>query len=106
MILFSLLSLSLVFASYTEVGKITSETNSVMCPQACGFAKLVVISTCLLYFIYALCNWVTGQIQKLFGCTLMSVKVLVEVVTALLLNASNVGLSVVLLFELLESCHS
>ena len=48
-------------------------------------------------------NWTKS---KLFGCNLMSVKVLVEVVTALLLNASNVGLSVVLLFELLESCHS
>ena len=31
--------------------------------QACGFAKLVVISTCLLYFIHALCNCVSGQIQ-------------------------------------------
>ena len=44
--------------------------------------------------------------STLFGCDLISVKVLVEVVTALLFNASNVGLSVVLLFELLESCHS
>ena len=48
-------------------------------------------------------NWTNS---KLFGCNLMSVKVFVEAVTALLLNASNVGLSVVLLFELLESCHS
>ena len=41
-------------------------------------------------------NWTKS---KLFGSTLISVKVLVEVVTVLLLNASNVGLSVVLLFE-------
>ena len=44
--------------------------------------------------------------SKLFGGTLISVKVFVEVVTALLLNASNVGLSVALLFKLLKSCHS
>ena len=48
-------------------------------------------------------NWTNST---LFDSTLMSVKVFVEVVTALLLNASNVGLSVVLLFELLESCYS
>ena len=42
-------------------------------------------------------NWTKS---KLFGCNLMSVKVFVEVVTALLLNASNVGLSVALLFKL------
>ena len=47
-------------------------------------------------------NWTKST---LFGCNLISVKVLVEVVTVLLLNASNVGLSVVLLFKLLESCH-
>ena len=44
--------------------------------------------------------------SKLFGCNLMSVKVFVEVVTTLLLNASNVGLSVALLVKLLKSCHS
>ena len=49
-----------------------------------------------------MCNWTKS---KLFGCNLMSVKVFVEVVTALLLNASTVGLSVVLLFKLLKSCH-
>ena len=48
-------------------------------------------------------NWTNSE---LFGCNLMSVKVFVEVVTALLLDASNVGLSVVLLFKLLKSCHS
>ena len=47
-------------------------------------------------------NWTNS---KLFGCNLMSIKVFVEVVTALLFNASTVGLSVVLLFKLLESCH-
>ena len=35
----------------------------------------------------------------------MSVKVFVEAVTALLFKASNVGLSVASLFELLENCH-
>ena len=48
-------------------------------------------------------NWTN---LTLFGCNLMSVKVLVEVVTALLLNASNVGLAVALLFKLLESYQS
>ena len=48
-------------------------------------------------------NWTN---LKRFGCTLISVKVFVEAVTALLLNASNVGLSVVLLFKLLKSYHS
>ena len=48
-------------------------------------------------------NWTKST---LFGCNLMSVEVFVEVVTALLLNASNLGLSVALLFKLLESCHS
>ena len=48
-------------------------------------------------------NWTNS---KLFGCNLMSVKVFVEVVITLLLNASNVGLSVALRFKLLESCHS
>ena len=48
-------------------------------------------------------NWTNST---LFGCTLISVKVFVEVVTALLFNASNVGLSVALLFKLLESGHS
>ena len=48
-------------------------------------------------------NWTKST---LFGCNLMSVKVFVEVVTALLFNASNVGLSVVLLFMLLDSCHN
>ena len=43
-------------------------------------------------------NWTS---LKRFGCTLISVKAFVEAVTALLLNASNVGLSVVLLFKLL-----
>ena len=47
-------------------------------------------------------NWTN---LTLFGCSLMSVKVFVEAVTALLFNASNVGLSVALLFMLLESCH-
>ena len=47
-------------------------------------------------------NWTNST---LFGCNLMSVKVFVEVVTALLFNASNVGLSVALLFKLLENCH-
>ena len=47
-------------------------------------------------------NWTN---LKWFGCTLISVKVFVEAVTALLCNASNVGLSVVLLFKLLKSCH-
>ena len=44
-------------------------------------------------------NWTNS---KLFGCNLMCIKVFVEVVTALLLNASTVGLSVVLLFKLLK----
>ena len=48
-------------------------------------------------------NWTKST---LFGCNLMSVKVFVEVVTAVIFNASNVGLSVVLHFKLLESCHS
>ena len=48
-------------------------------------------------------NWTNS---KLFGCNLMSVKVFVEVVTALLLPVSNVCLSVALLFKLLKSCHS
>ena len=48
-------------------------------------------------------NWTNS---KLFGSTLMSVKVFVEVVTALLFNASNFGILVVLLSKLLESCHS
>ena len=37
--------------------------------QACGFAKFVVIITCLLYFIHALCNWVTGQNQNCLAVT-------------------------------------
>ena len=41
-------------------------------------------------------NWTHST---LFGRNLMSIKVFVEVVTALLLNASNVGLSVALLFK-------
>ena len=48
-------------------------------------------------------NWTNST---LFGCNLMSVKVFVEVVAALLFNASKVGLSVALLFKLLKSCHS
>ena len=48
-------------------------------------------------------NWTN---LKRFGSTLISVKVFVEAVTALLLNASNVGVLVVLLFKLLKSCHS
>ena len=52
-------------------------------------------------------NWTN---LKRFGCTLISVKVFVEIVTAVVtieavVNESNVGLSVVLLFKLLESCH-
>ena len=47
-------------------------------------------------------NWTNST---LFGCNLISVKMFVEVVTALLSNASNVGLSVALLFKLLENCH-
>ena len=47
-------------------------------------------------------NWTNST---LFGCNLMSVKVFVEVVTALLFSASKVGLSVALLFKFLESCH-
>ena len=47
-------------------------------------------------------NWTKS---KLFGCNLMSVKVFDEVVTALLFNASKVGLSVALLFKLPDSCH-
>ena len=47
-------------------------------------------------------NWTSST---LFGCTLMSVTVFVEVVTALLFIASNVGLSIALLFKLLEGCH-
>ena len=43
-------------------------------------------------------NWTNST---LVGCTLMSVKVFVKIVTALLFNASNVGLSVALLFKLL-----
>ena len=47
-------------------------------------------------------NWTNF---KRFGCTLISVKVFVEAVTALLFNASNVGLSVALRFKSLKSCH-
>ena len=36
---------------------------------ACGFAKFVVIGTCSFYFIHALCNWVTGQIQNCLAVT-------------------------------------
>ena len=49
-----------------------------------------------------LSNWTNST---LFGCNLMSVKVFVEVVTALLFNAIIFNLSVALLFKLLESCH-
>ena len=48
-------------------------------------------------------NWTNST---LFSFNLISVKVFVEIVTALLFDASNVGLSVVLLFKLLESCLS
>ena len=58
-----------VFALRRRVCGNNCEHSSLSDHQACGFAKFVVISTCSLYFIHVLCNWVTGQMQNCLAVT-------------------------------------